>query len=440
MSLMCNNLCEDTQCCALSHNNKRCTNQTINSQKLHCKDHYDKAVVLYNQYKKVCDLAYKMDINKEKSMNNINEKINYLNLCYRWYIKAYEARLKHRDYAFTPENQDFGHNLQFKIIQDKIDACEKRLAELYHEHTSTKSHQSTFKETLESNEIESTNMNGLELEDETETEMTSGSEKPANQKLDQAFNQVNKFKLKRANDEKETNALIQTYMLENTQVYEEMSKLVKLAAKTMTTLYVPTETTDAVDVFYTYVGIFHLVRELYGIGYLTPDYKPVVCTDCKCGSILPYDIKLSCTCVFLYTQNNPNPSIEKYLYSMNKGSLKTLCQLIFAHGSKIKPLVEDFIYYYRIYDQTILTTEIELFWDLKNKRLKIGTESVKTEKRSKHMATFRRSKRQLKKMKEEMDSASELDSEDEELHGAIEDKDKPKKIKQTSRRGVLLTA
>ncbi len=439
MSLMCNNLCEDTQCCALSYNNKRCTNKTINSQKLHCAEHYDKAVVLYNQYKKICDLAYKMDINREKTMNTISEKINYLNLCYRWYIKAYDARLKHRDYAFTPENQDFGHNLQFKIIQDKIDDCEKRLAELYHEHikfTSEKSSES--QEEDEESEIETDEV-GTDT-DKMYIEMPTMTDGQSTKKLGQAFNQVKKFKQRREQDEQETNALIQTYVAENANVYAERTKLVKLAVKTLTNLYVPNETVDAVDAFYIYVGIFHLVRELFGIGYLDADYKPVVCTDCKCGSILPYDIKLSCTCVFRYTQDNPNPSLEKYLYSMNKDSLRTLCQLIFAHKTRIQPIVDDFIYYYRIYDQTILTTELELGWDPKAKRLKIGTEPVKHEKRSKHMATFRRSKRQLKKMKEEMDSMDEFDSEDEELHGAIEDKDKPKKEKKTSKKGVLVTA
>ena len=50
------------------------------------------------------------------------KKIIHLKLCHDLLVKAYNARLAHSD-AFAPECHDFGHNLQFQIIQDKIDKC-----------------------------------------------------------------------------------------------------------------------------------------------------------------------------------------------------------------------------------------------------------------------------------------------------------------------------
>ena len=116
--------CEINQCCAVVQNNKRCSNLSINPHMNHCSIHHDNAVKLYTQYKQICEVAYNLDINK--SINNMNDQIKHLMNCYVWLNKAFYARLKHRKYAFVPECYDKGHNIQFEMINEKLDVCEKK--------------------------------------------------------------------------------------------------------------------------------------------------------------------------------------------------------------------------------------------------------------------------------------------------------------------------
>ena len=116
------------QCCSWNkETNKRCTNQVYKSSK-HCTDHYQYALELYLKYKKLCNMANKLDIYKPGESRR--KKIAHLRQCHKLLVKAYNARLIHRNYAFAPECYDFGHNLQFQIIQEKIDKCKNELINL----------------------------------------------------------------------------------------------------------------------------------------------------------------------------------------------------------------------------------------------------------------------------------------------------------------------
>src|SRR5579872_2882101 len=144
---MCDKNCDTfKQCCApiepiknfplIENKNvqfERCPNKIYKGY--HCEDHFKKANELYKQYKKTCKIAYKLHPEKVNITINdiptIQENIKYLFKCYIWYKNAYENRMKHRNYAFTPETSDYGHNKQFILIQDKINICNDRLELLY---------------------------------------------------------------------------------------------------------------------------------------------------------------------------------------------------------------------------------------------------------------------------------------------------------------------
>lgn len=119
------------QCCAID-NKSRCTNTTLGESK-HCKNHHDLAIKLYLKYKKITDTAYNLNLNK--SFNDIMDEIKFLNKCYRMFNDAYNARFKHRQYAFADECTDDGHELQFTILQNKIKSCEDKLYDIYMKHT-----------------------------------------------------------------------------------------------------------------------------------------------------------------------------------------------------------------------------------------------------------------------------------------------------------------
>ena len=152
--------CTQNQCCSPTINNKRCVNQVFKSSR-HCKTHYPYANKLYMKYKKICDVAYNLNINtvdhnkKYNTNNNTNtnanisrkkvvdvedfkkiimEKHDYFTHCYVWLNKAFTARLQHRKYAFVPECYDDGHNYQFEMLQDKINLCETKLMEVNSEY------------------------------------------------------------------------------------------------------------------------------------------------------------------------------------------------------------------------------------------------------------------------------------------------------------------
>ena len=109
---------------------ERCKNKIYKGY--HCKDHYDKAVELYKNYKKICDIAYKLyPENVKTNSESIREDIQYLFKCHSWYVKAYNARMEHKNYAFTPEQSNIGHEYQFEWIDNKLNICDTKLKNLY---------------------------------------------------------------------------------------------------------------------------------------------------------------------------------------------------------------------------------------------------------------------------------------------------------------------
>lgn len=95
----------------------------------HCEHHRPKAISLYHKYKEICDICDKLDICK--IFESTEDLIEHLLKCYNLFNKAFNARMKHRNYAFAPEYQDKGHNYQFIKLKNQMLKCETILEELY---------------------------------------------------------------------------------------------------------------------------------------------------------------------------------------------------------------------------------------------------------------------------------------------------------------------
>lgn len=119
--------CQIIQCCAVVNTNQRCNNNVLGTSK-HCFEHHDMAVKLYLNYKKICNRIEKLHIDRQFSDNIDN--IKFLLEYYDLLNKAYSARMEHRQYAFVPECYDEGHNIQFQLINNKIQICEDRICQL----------------------------------------------------------------------------------------------------------------------------------------------------------------------------------------------------------------------------------------------------------------------------------------------------------------------
>src|SRR5207237_7999575 len=110
------------------------------------------------------------------------------------FVKVNEARLVHMNYAFLSEYSDYGHNLQFKIIQDKIDACNDKLYQI-----------------CESQKKQTTNVFQREEDDEETTNNEGGDE---NSDLKNVMREIGAFKKKQKHDERETAKQMKQYIKE----------------------------------------------------------------------------------------------------------------------------------------------------------------------------------------------------------------------------------
>lgn len=96
---------------------QRCTNDVLYNH--HCVIHHGPAKKLYLKYKTVCEYAYKLDIAKISK----NNQVKYLTECYEWFVKAYNARMAHRKYAYVPSLWIAGTITNSKLLWKKyIDA------------------------------------------------------------------------------------------------------------------------------------------------------------------------------------------------------------------------------------------------------------------------------------------------------------------------------
>jgi len=391
------------QCCANIGNNTRCPNKAMDENKYHCTDHFPKALLLYNNYKKICETTYKMDVSKEQDYQNLTDKINYLNNYYKWLIRAYKARYLHREYAFTVECSDEGHNLQFEILTNRLIECEQKLQEinklLVDEKLNTtiivttkqeKKSKDKGQQSCETNIFNSLKIKeGKDLEEDFESKVDDTTSL-VNKQMKKVMTNLNKFKKQREKDERETNDLLQTYIKINepNRLYKE--KLVTLLLKSLKSYFI--ECNFYEDNIRLYISLYNIVIQLLNLGYFKGNFKPKRCThpDCTCQNYVNYDITLVCNCKCYITYKNDMPGFFKnksteFLY------IVYLVSLYDQNKIKILEIMEDLLYYYKIYGNKLFKINMEAEWKKNKQRLSLVEDESSTinVKESRIMAALR---------------------------------------------------
>ena len=347
--------CHSNQCCSPTSDNKRCPNTVVNGSK-HCENHNINAKKLYIKNKKTCGIAYKLDINQIHSDDD--KQCKYLMKCYAWLNKAFEARMKHRKYAFVPECYDDGHNYQFEFIQEKMSECEKKLMDLY----------SIYERALPSIEPKIKKKAIVTYNEDEEYE------------IHQIKNTIIEQNRRRKIMKQEENAVIDSYIKENKIILERREKLDVFIFKYIMNLVGPCYD---VDNFFEYcVAIHHLSRTLWELDYFD-DFKPQKCRECACNNFITYELKLVCGCVY------HNSTINKYFNLMSEATLKHFYEILLMNKKKIQPLINDLNLYFTMFGPKIIFTEFCLAWNVEEQRLAI-VQSEPTEKRSKFLASLRK--------------------------------------------------
>lgn len=367
------------QCCAFS-GNKRCENIVIEHTN-HCQTHYGPAIKMYKKYKKICDVAYKLDLNK--SFKTILENINYLVDCYKWYNLAFNARMEHRKYAFVPECYDEGHDYQFVFIKNKILECEKLLCEMNIANERKKVLNDNYYDYLDNQD------NILIPYEPSQSESINISE---------VIVRNNKERQKVEEDVEE---IMDRYRKENEELLRKRDKLQNLII-------------DYLDDFLEkhnqnryimYVAVYSVVKELAKAYYFVPEYKPVQCCH-NCSNYVATPFVLSCRCLYNYE------NFKQFLNRADDNSLKVLYRFLIQESKKYEPIFLDFLNLYYIFEDETLFMDLEVIWDTKMNRLKMQQRtSQKQDKHSKILARMRLKKKILERHEYYDDLLNEIDDE-----------------------------
>ena len=182
----------------------------------------------------MCETADTFDIEEVEEIKLFSQKIAFLHKCYISYMRAYNARMKHRNYAIAPECEDYGHDLQFSILKEKMVRCEEKLEKLYYKIAFDKEINS-FEEVQEDIEIK---------EDSSSVFIET----------------VNKFKERRLQDEKETVMAIEDYIKENKQILKNKNRYINFIYDTLLR-FIPKKSKYVYQIMMSMVSL--LVKVLY---------------------------------------------------------------------------------------------------------------------------------------------------------------------------------
>jgi hypothetical protein len=327
----------DNQCCAYSGNG-RCINNAVGSSN-HCQVHRPKATKLYFKYKSLCEIVRELDLNKY--YENIHDQYDYIMDCYCKLNKAYEARQKHRQYAFVPECYDDGHEYQFTKLNQQMEECEKIL------------------ESLDLSNNDNNDSNNDSSNDSSESCEEEIVVKNNSKKI------VHNYKQYRIKKEAEIEALINHYINENKLILRERDKLILLISDYVEKLYETADTEDEMSLFVKNISTYNLTHGLYESGYFNKQFKPDRCNDMLCGCYLDYDAVLGCACVRL------NNSIYKYYHMLKEATIIKYYEVILLNKNKLIPLLKDVMELYHKFGEGVIFLKVHLVWSPDLKRLKV---------------------------------------------------------------------
>lgn len=327
-------------CCAFN-NSTRCQNPAVNCSK-HCDIHRPKANILYNKYKKLSDLVDTLDLNK--SFDNVDDHIEYINQVYILLNKTYTARSKHRNYAFVPECRDVGHDYQFVKLQKLLGECELILAKLY-----------------TSKALEASNASNASEDSEDSEDLPP---EPINNTKNNIAQKIREYRQHRKDAEKATDDFIIKYNKDNEEILHRRHILITYIVKFIDELFEPYDPKHRLCIRTKSIIMYNLTRELYTIGYFMKNFKPDRCEDRNCRCYIPYDLKLACHCAL-----NTNTIVAYYNLS-SESVLKLFYKTLLINKTKIEPLIPDIMALYDEYNSDdVMFAKVHLVWNIKFKRL-----------------------------------------------------------------------
>lgn len=257
--------------------------------------------------------------------------------CYVLLNGVFNARMKHRKYAYVPEFFDDGHDYQFTRITNLIDECENILTELYVLKDSDSSSEDEIVESLEQQLI---------INDRLQ--------------LSKRAKEYREFRLQR-NDEIEE--WIDKYIDENKEILDRRELLGDNITICVLKLFEDYDPDNDIHTFVKVVALFNLVGNLRRLGYFLKDYKPERCENPGCKCFIHHKAKLGCPCI------RNNNTLEKYYNLSSEESLKIFFGTLLLNKSKILPLVEDIMDLYYLHDESMVYMKLLLCWDETQERL-----------------------------------------------------------------------
>lgn len=340
--MVCNS---EKKCCSVTDDNTRCTNNAVGTSN-HCDQHRSVAKKLYDTYKNICLKAEKFDIDKSTS-------IQYLTKAYVWLNRAFDARMKHRKYAFVPECYDEGHDFQFILIKQKIELCEAKLAELYKE--------TNMITDMPYNEmIESVKSIKPKAKSKAKSKSNSNSKSKSKSDSDDEIesnisipNRIYSCRKQRSVISDDFDTYVEKYIQENQMMELRKSILVGYIQKCVLGL----RKQDRTDLPIFCSAIYHILRELYYIHYFESDFVPERCNCSNCDNFLAYKIDLFCKC--------GHCTDEGFLLRMPEDNLKKMYELLLFNKAKVQMVLNSLLYYYHFYGVNIIHLDYELNWDSK---------------------------------------------------------------------------
>jgi hypothetical protein len=377
-----NKMCIIKQCCA-PIGDKRCSNPTLNANCDHCEIHQEEHLRLYLKYKEICAVA-----NSKKIYVKIKDRhqhIKHLMHCLRWLENAYDAREEHQLRAYVAETVDYGHKEQFNIIQDKIDFCREKVAQLYKELEEIE----TYKE--EEEEIEESESE-LPLEEISEITIVEKSEDTKSSILDK----IEIFKNKQTKDKLEFDKILKKNTKENEKIKREKTKAATLCKNLINELLdshrLWTEYSNKSEhQMFLELAVFTTLIELHNLRYYSDDYEPEECPNCDCGNFKESEYKLGCPC-FL---KKGNDTISVLAYN-DLEHIKVISQEIIYYSELIDPIVEDLIGCYKKHGTRLIKKMMMFLWDPDQERLVLSYDGVTWKSKPSEQFKLMRKKKTLR--------------------------------------------
>lgn len=323
-----------SKCTAVSDLGSRCVNPAmLNSN--HCDQHHLIAKKLYLKYKKICDIAYRYDIQNSSNILGLMK-------CYSNLNKAFDARMAHRKYAFVPECHDIGHDYQFELIQNKIKLCEEKLAILYQE--------------------QSVKINPLDASSDSNSNSNSSPKSdPINQTNPNVPKKIKQFRKKRDKSEIEINDYMDACIAENKMLGEKKINF-------LVTIFdiIQSYTSYKIDISVFLVATYKIVAELASIKYFDKNFRPQKCSCKECTRNITYIIKLFCGCGCVIHDDD---LLIRYLLDIDDTNINKFHDSLITNKDKIQPIINDLAYEYETTNTHILLEKYELSFDDKADRL-----------------------------------------------------------------------